>query len=71
MAYFAGIINLAILAVFLAFWSAAFAVFYHLTRFGVGILPKRLSALFLIGAMLIFAISIVLYQKVDLTTILS
>ncbi len=63
------VVNVAVTFLFLAFWTAAFVIFYHLTRFGVGVVPKRLSAIFLIGSVFLFAAAVVLYQQVDLTNI--
>lgn len=52
--------------IFFAFWILAFFIFYHLTRFGVGILPKRLSALFLVGAVILFSTSVLFYSTLNL-----
>lgn len=63
------IANLAVVVIFIIFWITAFVILYHLTRFGVGTMPKKLSALFLIGAVLIFSTSVLLFSKLDLTAI--
>jgi hypothetical protein len=57
------IINTAAILVFFAFWMMVFVIFYHLTRFGVGTLPKKLSAIFLSGAVILFCASLLLYVK--------
>ncbi len=64
------VINLTVWVIFFIFWIVTFTTLYHLTRFGVGTLPKKLSALFLVGAVLIFCISLVLFIKADFNFIL-
>lgn len=66
-----GIANLLMVFIFLVFWTSCFAVFYHLIRFGVGTLPKRLSALFLVGSVTLFCFAVVLYIKLDIASLLS
>lgn len=56
---------------FIAFWITAFVILYHLTRFGVGVQPKRVAATFLLGALTLFCISIFLIARLDLSNILS
>ena len=61
-----GFVNAAVAIIFLVYWGAVFVVFYHLTRFGVGTLPKKLSAIFLLGSVFLFSISIILHFNLDL-----
>jgi hypothetical protein len=63
-------INLFVLLLFLAFWITTFFILYHLTRFGVGVFPKRLSALFLAGAALLSVAAFFSYAALDLSTLL-
>ena len=63
------LLNIVATFVFLAFWIAVFTIFYHLTRFGVGTLPKKLSAIFLLGAVLLFGTSLILYQGIGINSI--
>lgn len=51
------------------FWLTSFIILYHLTRFGIGTLPKKLSALFLIGAVGLFSISFLIYAGIDFNAI--
>ena len=39
----------------LLYWTISFMVLYHLTRFGVGLQPKRFAAAFLMGSVILFA----------------
>ena len=55
------LINIAAGIIFIFFWLTAFIIFYHLTRFGIGILPKKVAIIFLLGGMLLFALSIIAY----------
>jgi hypothetical protein len=50
---------------FVAYWSYNFIIVYHLARFGVGVLPKRLAAFFMIGSIFLFFVSVTLYSAID------
>ena len=65
------IANLFLIFLFLVFWLFAFFILYHLTRFGVGVFPKRLAALFLTGAVVLSSIVFLTYSSVDLNKLLS
>ena len=62
-------INVLVAVIMVGFWLVAFVIFYHLTRFGVGILPKKLAALFLIGSLAFFVWSTIAYYTLDLTAL--
>ncbi len=47
-----------------------FFIFYHFTRFGIGTLPKRLAALFLVGAVILFSISLLFFSTLDLNPLM-
>ena len=64
-------INIVMFLLSTAFWIAVFTILYHLTRFGVGVQPKRLAAGFLVGALILFSASLILFIKLDFTTLLS
>lgn len=64
-AYIKPIIVVIILVLFLAFWIFNFIIIYHLTRFGVGTLPKKLSVLFLLGSVALFFSSVVFFANID------
>lgn len=59
--------NLLVGVVFLGFWLVTFVIIYHLARFGVGTLPKKLAALCLIGGLALFTWSIISYIGLDLS----
>lgn len=63
------VVNVLVGAAFLGFWLVAFIIIYHLARFGIGVLPKKLSAIFLIGALGIFTWCVVTYMKLDIASI--
>ena len=48
------------------YWTNAFSIVYHLTRFGVGPKPKILALVFFAGSFALFGIAAVLYSRVDL-----
>ncbi len=57
--------------VFIAYWVFSFTVFYHLIRFGIGTLPKKLATLYLLGSALFFSVVFLLFVSVDLGVIKS
>lgn len=69
MAALSVILNVSMVVLSLIFWSVAFIILYHLTRFGVGIQPKRFAAVFLFGAVALFGISLVLFARLDLAAL--
>lgn len=56
---------------FLGFWVMSFVILYHLTRFGVGVQPKRVAVTFLLGAVTLFCLCVTLLIKLDVSTLLS
>ena len=65
------IFNFIVIIGFLLYWGVAFIILYHLTRFGVGVQPKRFAIIFLFGSLILSGITIVLFTKVDISTFLS
>lgn len=63
------IFNIAVALVFLFFWGLSFVILYHLTRFGIGVQPKRFAIIFLLGAVIISGVALILFTNIDLTTI--
>jgi hypothetical protein len=55
--------------VMFVFWGFTFTTFYHLTRFGVGIQPKKIAASFLLGSVLLFSISTILLGSVNIDSL--
>lgn len=62
---FADVIHIVAIFVFFLFWLVSFFILYHLTRFGIGLLPKRLALLFLVGAIILFSASLIFALKAD------
>jgi hypothetical protein len=48
-----------------------FAIIYHLLRFGIGIKPKLLAFVFLVGSFVLFLMTVNAYSKVDWPSLLS
>jgi len=57
--------------VLLIYWGVAFTILYHLTRFGIGVQPKRLSAIFLLGSVILSATAVIFFMKVDINSLIS
>ncbi|MBI2086956.1 MAG: hypothetical protein HYT69_02185 [Candidatus Zambryskibacteria bacterium] len=63
------LVNVAVTVVFGFFWLVAFVIIYHLARFGIGTTPKKFAAIFLLGGVLLFFGSILLYNSIELNSI--
>lgn len=63
------LLSIAVGVIFLGFWTLVFIILYHLTRFGVGVQPKRFAAVFLFGAIIIFAVALISFVSIDLSII--
>jgi hypothetical protein len=59
------LIHFVVVLIYILFWAVAFIVFYHLTRFGIGIHPKRLAAIFFLGSISLFLMSVITFSKID------
>ncbi len=66
---FEALLNLVVIVVMVGFWLVAFVILYHLSRFGVGTLPKKLAALFLVGSLTLFTVSVIAYYNLDMNLI--
>lgn len=49
------------------YWVYAFVILYHLTRFGVGVQPKKFALFFLIGSALLFFVSVLIFATIDVS----
>lgn len=65
------IFNTLVVAIFLIYWGVAFIILYHLTRFGVGVQPKRFAAVFLFGSVLLSGTAIILFTGLDISSLIS
>ncbi|MEI8061812.1 MAG: hypothetical protein WCG97_00750 [bacterium] len=45
------------------YWSFVFIVIYHLIRFGVGTLPKKIAVIFLAGGIMLSMITILFFAQ--------
>lgn len=51
------------------YWIFNFIILYHLARFGVGTLPKKLAAVFLLGSVALFCAFFMILPNVDFNKI--
>lgn len=65
------IFNVLVIGLFVVYWAVAFIIIYHLTRFGVGVQPKRFAAIFMLGSLVLSAIAIVLFTKLEVSAFLA
>lgn len=62
----AGFIFTLVFALFiLVYWIFNFIILYHLTRFGIGTQPKKFSAVFLLGSIILFFVSGSIFAGLD------
>ncbi len=54
-----------IILIFLLYWVFTFTIFYHLIRFSVGTLPKKIAFIFLFGAVVLFCINFLFIASMD------
>jgi len=62
--------NILVAGLFLLYWGATFIILYHLTRFGIGVQPKKFSAIFLFGSVILSGIAIVLFMSIDIGSLI-
>ncbi|MEX2013354.1 MAG: hypothetical protein WD897_00360 [Parcubacteria group bacterium] len=56
---------------FFIYWVIAFIILYHLSRFGIGVQPKKFAAAFLFGSVVLSATVIILFTRTDISAFLS
>jgi len=54
-----------LVVVFIVYWVFAFSIVYHLTRFGVGTLPKKLATAYLLGTAVLFCWCFLVFAAID------
>lgn len=64
------ILNIFVALIFFIYWGAVFVILYHLTRFGIGVLPKRIAAIFLFGSLVLSVVAVILFESVDVNVLL-
>ena len=60
------IVNMLIAGIFFAYWGVVFIILYHLTRFGIGVQPKRFAAVFLLGSVILSGVAIISFMNIDI-----
>ncbi len=65
------IFNILAALIFLIYWGATFIILYHLTRFGIGVQPKKFAAAFLFGSVVLSGAAIILFMNLDINSFLS
>lgn len=46
------------------YWTLMFTVLYHLIRFGVGTLPKKIAIVFLAGGIVLSMVTILFFAEI-------
>ncbi|MDO8471053.1 MAG: hypothetical protein Q7S49_00375 [bacterium] len=64
------IFNILAALIFLIYWGVAFVILYHLTRFGIGVQPKKFAAAFLLGSVVLSGTAIILFMNLDVKPLL-
>lgn len=64
-------VSLAFILFLFAYWSLAYILIYHMTRFGIGTLPKRVSAIFLLGSFFLIALVVTALANINFNELLS
>lgn len=63
-------VSLAVVLFFLlVYWVFNFLILYHLARFGVGVQPKKFAAIFLLGSISLFFMSVLLFADLDMNSL--
>lgn len=60
------IFNILAALVLVIYWGFTFTILYHLTRFGIGVQPKRFAAIFLLGSVILSSVALILFTSVDI-----
>lgn len=56
--------------IFLIYWGVVFTILYHLTRFGIGVQPKKLAAIFLFGSIILSCTATILFMNIDINSLI-
>lgn len=59
------IIALLLAAALLSYWLFNFVILYHLERFGVGVQPKKMAAIFFLGSIILFSLSVAFFSGLN------
>lgn len=64
------IFNVLVALIFLAYWGVAFIILYHLARFGIGVQPKKLAAIFLFGSIILSGTVLISFTTIDINQLI-
>jgi len=45
------------------YWTMTFTILYHLIRFGVGTLPKKIAIVFLAGSLVLSVVTVLFFAQ--------
>lgn len=63
------VLNIFLVFLFIVYWIVVFLILYHLSRFGVGVQPKKFAAIFLFGTVVLFSFALAFYVNFDVRTL--
>ena len=55
--------ELGLLLIMTIYWTMAFTILYHLIRFGVGTLPKKIAIVFLAGGIVLSIVTVLFFAQ--------
>ena len=64
------IFNTLAIVVFLVYWGVTFIILYHLTRFGIGVQPKKFAIAFFFGSVVLSGMAIILFMNIDISSLI-
>ena len=64
------IVNVLAAGILFTYWAVTFIILYHLTRFGIGVQPKRFAAIFIFGSLVLSVTAIILFLNLDISSLL-
>ena len=56
-------LEVGLLAGMTIYWTMAFTILYHLIRFGVGTLPKKIAIVFLAGSLVLSVVTVLFFAQ--------
>ncbi|MDO8729098.1 MAG: hypothetical protein Q7K26_04395 [bacterium] len=54
--------------IFFVYWGVTFITLYHLTRFGIGVQPKKFAAALLLGSVILSGTAIILFMNINISS---
>ncbi len=59
-----------IATIFLVYWIMTFTIFYHLVRFSVGTLARKIAIVFFLGSVILFSINFLFIASMNYETLI-